>query len=102
LCLIDINMQVAHLQSLTPLSGETKWKIPEKNILQDSGPHYHRVPAGLMRCYPRRKPHLHIREVEVALLASLSGLDEISKLKDGYILGPSFTHLPQSLVTLVS
>jgi hypothetical protein len=45
---------------------------------------------------------LHIPEVEVALLASLSGLDEISKLKDGYILGPSFTHLPQSLVTLVS
>jgi hypothetical protein len=45
---------------------------------------------------------LHIPEVEVALLASLSGLDEASKLKNGYILGRSFTSLPQSLVALVS
>jgi hypothetical protein len=45
---------------------------------------------------------LHIPELEVALLASLAGLYQISKLKDGYVLGPSFTPLPQSLVTLAS
>jgi hypothetical protein len=43
--------QLAGCPSLTshPAFRGTKRKIPEKDILQDSGPHYHRVPAGLVR-----------------------------------------------------